>query len=391
MRYPTLLLRSALAAAMLILSASTLAAEDTIKFGLFTPLTGASAMVGLDMQRGVQLGIERINAGFEVPLVGDAKRRLGPGVLGKRIDLVVADDESQIDPAVEAVRRLIDVDKVAIVLGEYSSGRTRPAGEWSNGKRVVHIAIGANSPGLRGVGPYFFDVIGLATLQGPWLVELARSTIGAETFATLFPSNSFGAGVEIAACEAARLLESACVTKIRYEEQKPDYRAELEQVRAAGADAVLFFAYGSDAPLILRQAKELGLDVAGTWFSNELSNWAPEVGAAPDLAEGIRGIEHAVGGERYQSEYVERYRERFGEAPLTVFGAFGYDAAILAALAIDKAKATNSDSVRRALSEVSKEYRGLTGDLTFDEDGMRISQDYGVFIYRNGALLPLEH
>jgi branched-chain amino acid transport system substrate-binding protein len=288
----------------------------------------------------------------------------------------------------DAVRKLINVDQVAVVLGEYSSGRTLPTGQFTNENSVVHISIGANSPTLRDVGPYFFNAIGLATAQGPQLVDLARTLVGAQTIATLFPNNPYGVGVEIATCEAAPTLGAECVATVRYEEQKTDYRPELRQLTAPNPDAVIFFAYGADAALILRQAFELGLDAANKWIGTEVSNWETDVADAPQVAEGIRGIEHAVGGDFYETEYVAPYEARFGEAPLTAFGAFAYDAAMLAALAITEAGSTDSDAIREALMQVSATYQGLTGDLTFDEDGMRINQEYGTFIFQDGALRP---
>ena len=71
-----------------------------------------------------------------------------------------------------------------------------------------------------------------------------------------------------------------------------------------------------------------------------------------------------------------------------MFGAYGYDTAMLAALAIDEAGSTDSDAIRQALFEVSKTFQGLTGDTTVDEYGMQVSEAYGVFIYKDGVLRP---
>ncbi len=379
---------AALAAFGLVTGAPSAGAQEQVKIGLFTPLTGASSVVGIDMQRGVQLAIERVNAGYEVPLKDDATRSIGPGLLGSEAQLIVEDVESRAAAAMDAVRKLVNVDAVHVVLGEYSSGRTLPTGQFTNENGIVHISIGANSPMLREVGPYFFNAIGLASLQGPQLISLAQSEVGATTIATLFPNNPYGVGVEIATCEAAPGMGAECVATVRYEEQKTDYRPELRQLTAPGPDAVVFFAYGADAALIMRQAFELGLNLAETWIGTEVSNWEQDVAEIPQVAEGIRGIEHDVGGEFYESEYAGPYRERFGEPPFTAFGAFGYDAAMLAALAIEHAGSTDSDAIREALPEVSRTYRGLTGDLTLDEDGMRVNQEYGTFIYTDGALQP---
>lgn len=119
-----------------------------------------------------------------------------------------------------------------------------------------------------------------------------------------------------------------------------------------------------------------------------MSNWVADVAAIPQAAEGIRGIEHDVKGDFYQTTYVDPYMAKYGEAPLTAFGAFGYDAAMLAALAIAEAGTTDPDAIRAALHVVSQTYQGLTGNLAFDEDGMRLHQEYGTFIYTNGGLQP---
>ena len=191
----------------------------------------------------------------------------------------------------DAVRKLVNVDKVAIIIGEYSSGKTMPAGQWTNENKVVHISIGANSPKLCDIGPYFFSTIGLASLQGPQLVKLAKSEVGAKTLATLFPNNPYGVGVEIATCEAAPKLGLECIAKIRYEEAKTDYKPELRQLMAPNPDAVIWFAYGAEAALVLRQAYEMGIKAAEKWIGTEVSNWEPEVKDTPEIAEGLRGIE----------------------------------------------------------------------------------------------------
>ena len=363
-------------------------ASAEVKFGQITPLTGASSVVGLDMQRGADLALERINAGYDVPQVSGDPAKLGPGLLGDPLTLIVEDDESRPPAAMDAVRKLVNVDGVSVVIGEYSSGRTLPTGQFTNENRVIQISTGANSPTLRDIGPYFMSAIGLASAQGPVLVDLAVKLRGAKKIATLLPNNPFGVGVEIATCEAAKAAGIECVATIRYEEQKTDYRPELRQMTAPAPDAVIFFAYGADAALIMRQAYELGLDAGNTWIGTEVSNWEADVKDAPQVAEGIRGIEHAVGGEFYDNEYVKAYTEKFGEAPTTAFGAFAYDATIMAALGVQTAGSIDPDAVHNAIIEISKTYKGLTGDMALDDQGMRLTQSYGTFIFTNGKLEP---
>jgi branched-chain amino acid transport system substrate-binding protein len=377
----------ALGALAVFLSAPLAGAEE-VKIGQITPLTGASSVVGLDMQRGVELAIERVNKGYKIPQMSGDPVSIGPGLLGSPVKVIVEDDESRPASAMDAVRKLVNVDKVPVVIGEYSSGRTLPTGQFTNENKVIQISTGANSPTLRDIGPYFHSAIGLATAQGPAMVELAQKLTGAKKIATLLPNNPYGVGVEIATCEAAAKAGAECVAKIRYEEQKTDYRPELQQLSAPNPDVVVFFAYGADAALILRQAYELGLDAANKWMGTEVSSWASDVLEAPQIAEGIRGIEHDVSGDFYEKEYVEPFKAKYGEGPTTAFGAFAYDAAMLTALAIADAKSTNTDAINASMKKVSKTYKGLTGDLTQDDQGMRIKQVYGYFIFKDGKLQP---
>ncbi len=369
------------------LSTAPASAED-VKLGMITPLTGASSVVGVDMQRGAELAMKRVQEGYAVPQKSGDAIKIGPGLLGGSASLIVEDDESRPPAAMDAVRKLVNVDKVPIIIGEYSSGRTLPTGQFTNENRVLQISTGANSPTLRDIGPYFFSAIGLATAEGPELVKLAQKLTGAKKIATLFPNNPYGVGVEIATCDAAKTMGAECVAKVRYEEQKTDYRPELRQLTAPNPDAVIFFAYGADATLILRQAYEMKLDAANKWIGTEVSNWEADVKDTPEIAEGIRGIEHAVGGEFYENEYVKPYTAAYGEPPLSAFGAFAYDGTMLAALAINKAGSTDPDALRAAMIEVSKSYKALTGDMTLDNDGMRLTQDYGTFIFKDGKLQP---
>lgn len=374
----------AVAALAVGFGAATAAAED-VKLGMITPLTGASSVVGLDMQRGAELAVKRINDGYKVPTTDGAGVDL-KGLLGGTVQLLVEDNESRPASAMDAVRKLVNTDRVPIVIGEYSSGRTLPTGQFTNENKVIQISTGANSPTLRDIGPYFFSAVGLATAQGPVLVDLAQKLTPGKKIATLLPNNPFGVGVEIATCEAAAKMGAECVAKVRYEEQKTDYRPELRQISAPDPDAVIFFAYGADATLIMRQAFELGLNAGNKWIGTEVSNWESDVKDVPQVAEGIRGIEHAVGGDFYDTEYAKGYQEAFGQAPLSAFGAFAYDAVMLSALAINKAGTADTDKVREAMIEVSSSYKALTGDMSMDQDGMRLSQDYGYFIYKDGKL-----
>lgn len=360
--------------------------KDQVVFGLISCLTGTNANLGQDMERGASLALERINAGYKVPMKDGEFKPIGPGLLGQELKMIVENTESRPQSAMDAVRKLVNVNKVPVVLGEFSSGITVPTGQFTNKKEVVHISIGATSPKLRDIGPYFFNAIGLDDLAGKAAAEFALEDTDAKRYGSIVPNNPFGVGVEINTCKTVKKAGAECVSKVRYQLKKTDYRADINSVFSSKPEAAFFTAYGTEARLILKQAYQLGQKPAKGWYAPYMTMWTNEVAEMPEIAEGIKGTIVGSSGDFYKDEYAEAYEENFGLRPTTAYGAYAYDATMLAALAVEKAQTTDPDALVKALHEVSKDYKGVNGDKTFDQDGMQVMEDYQRKIYKDGKL-----
>lgn len=395
MRRVKFLLIAVMGACLLSLGLFSQAAAEKgqVKIGMITPLTGTNAQSGQDMERGVRLAVDRINQGYKVPLKGGGVQQIGPGLLGNPIKLIVENTESRPKAAMDAARKLVNVDKVPVILGEYSSGVSVPTGQFTNANKVIQVPIGSTSPKLRDIGPYMFNAIGLDNLMGKELTRFAVEDSGAKTFGSIVPNNPFGVGIEINSCEAlTEEFGGECVSKVRYKMKQSDYRAEIRAIFAPKPEAVFYTAYGTEARLILRQAYEQGKTPPKGWYADYITMWTNEVSEMPEIAEGIKGLMPGVSGEFYQQEYAVPYEEKYGRPPSTSFGPYGYDAAMLVALAIEKAGSADVEAIRKAMIPVSKTYLGATGDKTFDEHGMQASETYMKKIYTDGQLkdYPLE-
>ncbi|MBK1667568.1 hypothetical protein CKO28_05920 [Rhodovibrio sodomensis] len=363
------------------------AAGEPIQLGQLTSLTGTNAVVGQDMERGMQLAVQRVNNGYEVPMDGGETRKLGPGLLdGRQVEVIVENTESRPASAMDAVRKLVNVDDVPVVIGEFSSGISVPTGQFTNRNQTVQISVGSTSPKLAEIGPYMFNAIGLDNIMGAELAQFAMQDSGVKKFASITPNNPFGVGLELNACKTVKQAGGACTRTVRYELNKSDYRPEIKQLFRGDTKAGFFTAYGTEARLILRQMYESGKEMPKGWYADYMTMWSNEVKEIPQVAEGIKGLVVGVDSNFYDTEYAEAYEREFGEAPLTAFGGYAYDAAMMAMLAIDQAGSTKPKQIAEALHEVADDYRGVTGDKAVNENGMQKSESYQRKIFKDGKL-----
>ncbi len=353
------------------MSVSSQAAEPVV-IGSISPLTGTNAVQGLDMKRGEELALEEINA--------------AGGIGGRPLKIIWEDTESSSKGGMDAVHKLVEINKVPLILGAYSSGISLPTGQWTNSKKVIQIAEASTSPKLRDIGPYFFDIMGLDEVMGTMLAEFALES-GAKTFASITVNNPFGIGIEIWTKKTIDKAGRKWLQAVRYDEKKTDYRAEIERLFAKKPEAVFFTAYGTESKLILKQAYEMGLNPSKGWYADYMTMWSNEV--IPTTAEGINGLVIGTTTGSRLKEYQAAYQKRYGKgAKQTAFGAYAYDATWVAALALNMAGSTDTDEIAKALHIVSKIYNGVTGDKSFDKDGMQVTDYYQRRVYRGAKLMP---
>jgi len=360
-------------AALLIagMSGSAEAAKPFV-IGSISPLTGTNAVQGLDMKRGEQLALEEINA--------------AGGICGRPLKIIWEDTESSAKGGMDAVHKLVEINKVPLIIGAYSSGISLPTGQWTNSKKVIQIAEASTSPKLREIGPYFFNIIGLDEVMGTMLAEFALES-GARTFASITVNNPFGIGIEIWTKKTVDKAGKKWLEAVRYDEKKTDYRAEIERLFAKKPEVVFFTSYGTESKLILKQAYEMGLKPSKGWYADYPTMWSNEV--IPETAEGILGLKIGKAGGTRLEEYQAAYQKRYGKAAKqTAFGAYAYDATWVAALALSMAGSTDTEEIAKALHIVSKVYGGVTGDKTFDKDGMQVTDYYQRMVYKGGKLIP---
>ena len=324
---------------------------DTIKLGEFASMTGKEAVFGQNVNKGTRLAIEESNA--------------AGGVLGRTLELITEDDQSKPGESATVVKKLISRDKVVVILGEITSGRTLEAAPIAQAAKIPLISPGATNVEVTAKGNYIFRVCFIDDFQGTVMAKFARDTLKLKRVAIL-SSVSSAQSVGLAKYFRERFTSASTViaAEQKYSEGEKDFRAQLTAIKAAGADGIFVPGYYAEAALICKQARDLGLTLpllgVDGWESPDLLAIA---GAA---AEGCFLSTHFSPESKAPVvvAFNERYQKRWGISA-NALSVLGYDATMLAIDAIRRAGSTDGAEIRDALA-ATQDYPAVTGAITFD-------------------------
>jgi len=315
--------------------------KSEIRIGIPNPFSGSTALSGEAAMRGVTMALEE----------------MGWQVAGHPIKLFPADNACNPEMGVTAFRKLVDVDKVDLILGSGCSGTdlsTMPLLAEVGVAQLSSTSTNAKIPAQSGPGrnEWEFHLNAVDVMLGDAFAPYIAAQV--KSIAILAFSDDFGKGV-VAAYESRFPAAGVEVKLIDYYERgASDYRPLLLKVKESGAEAILITTTEQEAITFLRQVKEMGLDVKVFSQGVALSRLFYELTKKePGLGEGI--TEASWWGVGYDPDLDNRYQERWG-TPLTANGAFPYYSMYVAKAAIEIADATgtvNRQTIRDGLAQVS--------------------------------------
>lgn len=336
-------------------SASLLANEGTpIKIGEIASLTGKEAAFGQSSHKGTLLAIEELNA--------------ADGVLGRQLKLITEDNQTKAGESATAARKLISRDKVVALLGEVASSRSLEMAPIAQSSKIPMVSPASTNPKVTAVGTYVFRVCFIDPFQGTVMAKFAREDLGLRRVAVL-TSVSSAYSVGLSKFFKERFLSDGGEIAIeqKYSEGDKDFRSQLTAIKATGVGGIFIPGYYSEAALIAKQARELGITAA--LFGGD--GWE-----APQLMQiGGAALEGCYYSTHYSPEdtspavqnFVKNYKARYNDEMPDAMAALGYDSALVLADAIKRAGSTQPDAVREALA-ATRNFMGVTGNTTIDAD-----------------------
>jgi branched-chain amino acid transport system substrate-binding protein len=314
-------------------------AATPIKIGYLAALTGDYAAYGTTEVNMAKLVVGDINA--------------KGGLLGRKIELVVYDTKTRNEVAVNAVRRMIKSDKVCAIIGANSSGiNIATAPIVHKGKTPQISTVGTNplvTVDYKGkVRPYSFRVCFTDPYQGALAADLAKVELKKNSAAILYNVGSdYAQGLREFFTKSYKDLGGKIVADEGYRDTDVDFRAQLTKVKSSGAEVLFLPGMGKDMALIIKQARELGLNIAIIGgdgygeFMNEIAGKA---------MKGTYWINHTYLSDPGMAPIFKRYKEVYkDDCKEFVNGTMAYDATQWLLNAIERANSTDGTAIAKAL------------------------------------------
>ena len=332
--------------------------QNVVKVGVFLPLTGDNAAGGELELRGIKLA-----------------NQLHPEVLGKKVELVVADNKSDKAEAASVAARLIEKDKVSVLVGSYGSSLSMAAGNIVKENKVPAVGTSCTNPQVTANNDYYFRACFIDPFQGKVMAEYAHQNGFKKVAIVQEVSNDYSVGLaKFFREEFVKLTgdENSIVDVANYQTGDKDFTAILTNIKALNPDAVFAPGNFTESALLVKQARQLGIDAqfmgGDTWETQEFI----DVGGKD--VEGV-ALSTAFDREKASTEEAKKvldaYTKEYNGEP-SALTAMAYDAYLIAVSGIEKAgTATDTVKIRDAIA-ATKDLECVTGMTTLDENGDQI-------------------
>ncbi len=338
----------------------------TIKIGINAPMTGDIPKVGEGSKFAGEMWLE------------DIKAAGGLEVGGKKypVELVIEDNESKAESAVKVNTKMITEDEVLFIVGPQSSKQAIPAGDVANNYKTPMISPWSTNPDTTKDRPFVFRGCFLDPFQGPVLANFIKEEFGFTKAAVLYDvASDYPKGLAEFFKEAWEKVNGpgSVVAFESFTTKDADFSSQLTKIIKSGAEVLFTPQYYNEVALIVQQAHELGwtkpIVGSDSWGSAET------VELCGKECYGLFFSTHyaAAGAKGATKAFIDRYNKAHGYVPDDV-AALTWDALGLVQTAIQSCgKLTGNvekdrQCIRDAMAKI-KEFDGITGKMTFTEDG----------------------
>lgn len=349
---------------------------DTIKVGANLEMTGGSASYGISSKNAIELAFKEINE--------------KGGINGKQLELVVADNKSEAAEATNAMQKLVSQDNVVAVIGPNLSSSVIAASAINNSAKVLDIAPMATNPYVTvdqasgKTKDFNYRTCFIDPFQGTVMAKFATAELGVGNAAVLIDNSSDYAKGLAQFFKENFVKEGGAVTaEESYLQKDTDFKATLTKIKATNPDFLYVPGYYQEVGLIVKQARELGMNMAIAGGDGWDSAKMPEIAGAAALNNTyFSSLYSPEDSSDINKNFVAAYEKAYGQKP-DVFAALSYDSALLVAEAIKNAGSTEPAKISEAMAKING-FSGVSGSVTFDDKHNPVKSAV-ILEYKDGA------
>ena len=355
----------ALAGAMAM--AATVAVADSVKIGFNVPLTGFAAADGNSARIGAELAVEQANA--------------DGGANGKKVELVVYDDQANPKESVPIATKLIEKDQVSVAISGSYSGSTRAAAGVFQDAGVPYISAYAIHPDITRAGDFVFRTSFVGEVQGRAGAKLIGETLGKKSVAIITLKNDFGKSLAAGFREAASKFGVTVKSEYEYGIKDRQFGPIVAKVKSDNPDAIYASGYFFTAGPLVSQFRAAGVTVP--IIGQEGYDSEKFIKIAGDAAEGTI-ITTSLDRDSDAAEtkaFIEAFEKKAGFTADMV-AASAHTAVKVAVAALRAAGSTDRKAVRDAIAKTK--LTASTGEISFNALG-EVRKNVQVQMVKGGA------
>jgi len=346
-------LSSIISAVFLISLFSSAALAVDFRLTIPLPLSGKQAKFGEMQKRSYEMAAEEINA--------------KNGIKKNKLILSFEDSGGKPETARAIVEKLIDVNKQAVIVGEYTSACAKAVAAVAEERKTPYLVVASADDDITQQHyKYVFRQNAVNAHYADGVVDFMRQIVKPKTIAILYESSAFGTSGAEAMEKEAEKLGIKVVLKEKYEAGSVDFKPLLSTVKAAQPDVLYMVSYVMDASLLMKQVKELRIDAK--LFAGGAAGFAiPEfINNAKDAAEYVISATLWTPQMKFAgaAEYAEKYKARYHDYP-SYHGASAYSAMYVLKDALERAKGWTPEKIKDALKTTN--IKTAFGPIRFED------------------------
>lgn len=329
---------------------------DTIKIGMNMELSGAVAAYGSAEKEGIELAVEQINA--------------DGGIDGKKIDLISKDNKSDNNEAGTVATNLTTNSKVVALIGPATSGAVKSALPNATKAEVPLITPSGTDDAITKQGDnvqeYAFRSCFQDSFQGKILAKYAHENLKADKAIVLGDNSSdYGIGLTKAFKDE---YKGQIVAEENFTEGDKDFQAVLTKIKDKDFNVLYIPGYYTEAGLIIKQAREMGIDtpiVGADGFGDAKLVETAGAGNVSNVFYTGHFSTKAPATDKVEP-FIKAFKEKFDKEPSS-FNALAYDAVYMVKQAIEDEGSADSSAIKNGLANL-KDFKGVTGEMTIDKE-----------------------